>query len=58
MAFEDFTKYFRSLNVCRVRNWQENRIRGKFLKIQDKNDPNFEQVISKWYYEIEVEREE
>lgn len=21
MSFEDFVKYFRSLNVCRVRNW-------------------------------------
>lgn len=55
MSFEDFVKYFRSLNVCRVRNWQENRIRGKFLRIKDEIDENFEQVISKWYYEIEVD---
>lgn len=55
MSFEDFIKHFRSLNVCRVRNWQENRIRGKFLRIKDELNENFEQVISKWYYEIEVE---
>lgn len=52
MAFEDFIKFFRSLNVCRVRNWQENRIRGKFLRIRDEVDKDFEQVISKWYYEL------
>jgi hypothetical protein len=38
MCFEDFLKYFRSLNVCRVRNWQETRIRGKFIRIKDIND--------------------
>jgi calpain-15 len=57
MSFEDFIKFFRSLNVCRVRNWQENRIRGKFLRLRDENDPNFEQVVSKWYYELDVKEE-
>jgi hypothetical protein len=49
--------FFRCLNVCRVRNWQENRIRGKFLRITDTEDPSFEQVVSKWYYELNVETE-
>jgi hypothetical protein len=42
MCFDDFIKYFRSLNVCRVRNWQENRIRGKFLRLKDEADDTFE----------------
>jgi len=54
MSFDDFVKYFRSLNVCRVRNWQENRIRGKFLRLRDEADDSFEQVVSKWYYEVEI----
>ena len=56
MSFEDFVKNFRSLNVCRVRNWQENRIRGKFIRIEDAKDPNFEQVVSKWYYELDIKQ--
>jgi len=33
MCFEDFIKFFRSVCVCRVENWNEIRIRGKFLRI-------------------------
>lgn len=54
MSFEDFIKQFKSLNVCRVRNWQEQRIRGKFIRLEDENDAGFEQVVSKWYYELAV----
>lgn len=38
MSYEDFIKHFRGLNVCRVRNWQENRIRGKFVRLRDQSD--------------------
>jgi calpain-15 len=54
MSFADFCKFFRSINVCRVRNWQETRIRGKFLRIEEYLDSNTEQVVSKWYYELEI----
>lgn len=52
MCFDDFTKYFRSINVCKVRNWQEARIRGKFLRRKDANEPANEQVVSKFYYKL------
>ena len=52
MSFGDFIANFRCLNVCRVRNWQENRVRGKFLRLTDNLDPQYEQVVSKWYYEL------
>jgi hypothetical protein len=54
MSFEDFLENFRALNVCRVRNWQETRIRGKFLRLRDDNDSN-ERVISKFYYELDIQ---
>lgn len=54
MGFEDFTKYFRSLNVCRVRNWEEVRIKGKFIRVQNIDDPDIEVVLSKWYYSLDV----
>jgi hypothetical protein len=33
MSFGDFVKHFRSLNVCRVKNWEEVRIKGKFIRV-------------------------
>ena len=54
MSFIEAVTYFKSLNVCRVQNWNEVRIKGKFLRIQDIEDPQIEVVQSKWYYQIEV----
>jgi hypothetical protein len=31
MAFEDYIQNFRGLNACRVKNWEEVRIKGKFI---------------------------
>jgi hypothetical protein len=54
ISFEDFTKHFTSINVCRITYWQETRLRGKFLRVQDDLDPIWETVISKYYYEFTV----
>ena len=54
MSFEDFVKNFRALNVCRVKNWEEVRIKGKFIRVQDIDDPEIEVVMSKWYYSLEL----
>jgi len=35
MNFNDFIANFESLDVCRVRNWDEVRIRGRFVRFQD-----------------------
>jgi len=42
------------VNVCRVKNWEEVRIKGKFIRVQDIDDPNIEVVLSKWYYSIDL----
>ena len=57
MCFEDFVQNFRGINVCRVRNWQETRMRGKFLKVID-NKTGYDSVASKWYYELVVHKEQ
>jgi len=54
MSFDDFIKHFRSLNVCRVRNWEEVRIKGKFIRVQNIDDPDIEVVLSKWYYSLDI----
>lgn len=56
MSFEDFIEYFRTISVCRVKNWEEIRLKGKFLRIQDKNNTYNEIVLSKWYYTVRLGR--
>lgn len=55
MSYEDAISRYVSLNVCKAVNMHEVRIRGKFLRIQDWEDPQIEAVMSKWYYSIDVE---
>lgn len=33
MSFDEAIKNFKSLNVCRVKNWEEVRIKGKFIRV-------------------------
>ena len=54
MCYEDMLKNFYCLNVCKVRNWDEVRIKGKFIKIQEIDDPDIEITLSKWYYSMEI----
>lgn len=55
MSYEEAVAAFTSLNVCRVTNMHEIRMRGKFIRMQDFSDADLEMVVSKWYYSIEVE---
>lgn len=54
MSYEDFTRLFESLDVCRVSSWDELRLRGRFLRYKDVTDPENEVVVSKWIYALEV----
>jgi len=33
MCYEDFLENFKGANICRVRNWEEVRIKGKFIRV-------------------------
>ena len=44
MSYSEAVSYFKSLNVCRVQKWNEVRIKGKFLRIYDIEDPYIEVV--------------
>ncbi len=54
ISYQDVLKHFKTLNVCRIKNWDEVRIKGKYIRVQDIDDPNVEIVISKWYYSIDL----
>jgi len=47
-------KIFSGLDVCRVSNWDELRVRGRFIRYNDVNEPENEVVVSKWIYALEV----
>ena len=49
LTFDDFIREFSFMDVCRVRNWAEARIRGRFLRIGDEDS-----VLSKWVYTVEA----
>lgn len=55
MSYSDLVKYFDGIHICKVKNWDEVRIKGKFVKVQDIEDPKIETVMSKWYYSIELQ---
>lgn len=44
MSFKDFVSIFDSLDICRVRNWDEVRIRGRFIRYAENEDPTAEVV--------------
>jgi calpain-15 len=54
ISFQDFVDNFESLDVCRVRNWDEVRIRGRFIRYPDEENLTVEVVQSKWVYALDV----
>lgn len=55
MSFEDILRHFYCANVCKVRNWDEVRIKGKFIKTDEIDDYDIEQVVSKWFYTVDIQ---
>ncbi len=55
LKFDDFLKEFSSFAVCYAKNWEEVRIRGKFVMLKDQ-EINLDSTLSKWYYCIQLEK--
>lgn len=55
MCLEDFFMRFSSVNICQVSNWEELRLKGKFIAAKDKNEDGESWVISKFYYSFEID---
>jgi calpain-15 len=54
MTLENMQQYFRLLNICKVKNWDEVRVKGKFVRVEDMSDESLEVYLSKWYYQFEI----
>ena len=56
VSFEEAMSTFACLNVCRAINMYEVRLRGKFIRLQDIHQADISQVVSKWYYSIDIQQ--
>lgn len=54
MSYQDYFKYFNSVNICKVKNWYEARFRGKFIKCWELEDTDEDWVLSKFYYTFKL----
>ena len=59
MCFDDFFEHFTSVNVLKVKQWQEIRLKGKFIRVKQVDNPligaqDQDWVISKFYYTFTV----
>jgi len=55
MSYEDFLRHFAALNVCKAKNCNEIRLKGKFVRVDDA-EGLANQVVSKWFYYLEVQK--
>ena len=55
MCLEDFIMRFSSVNICQVKNWDEIRLKGKFIRAKEKKEEGGDYVLSRFYYTFEVE---
>ena len=51
---EDFFKNFESITVCKVSDWNEVRLKGKFIRLWENEDEDEDWVLSKFYYSFHL----
>jgi len=52
MSFQDFNQQFRALNVCKVGDWEEVRVKGEFTTRLSTYDSS---IKSRYFYELSVQ---
>ena len=58
MWLQDFFIKFKSVTLWDIENWNEVRVRGKFIKVLDKHDLSQDRVISKFYYSFDIDEDD
>ena len=56
MSYEDFFMNFDSLTICKTQNWNELRLKGKFIRVQESQNPSNDWVISQFYYSFHLDK--
>ena len=49
MSYKDFIERYDQVMVCKVENWNEVRLKGKFIKVQEMSSTN-DWILSQFYY--------
>lgn len=57
MSYADFMKKFESMNICEVSQWNELRLKGKFVKTHQKGNEDNDFVLTKFAYQFKVTEE-
>jgi hypothetical protein len=57
MSIEDFFDNFNDLGVCKVEAWNEIRLKGKFIKVKEAENENWDWALSKFYYTFKLNEE-
>jgi hypothetical protein len=52
MSFKDFVDNFRSLNVCKVKDWEEVRVKGEFTNFLRDSHQDQLSLRSRFFYEL------
>lgn len=55
IPFVDIFRLFDTAVISKLTNWEDMRIRGRFERFTDSNDRDYQILISKWYYIIEID---
>ena len=50
----DLHHLFDNLIVCKVRNWEEVRVKGRFVRYSNIDQKEYEIIQSKWIYALDV----
>lgn len=56
MNFEHFFENFDRLILCKIAQWHELRLKGKFVQVTDSLDDNINAFCSRWFYRLEVSK--
>lgn len=54
LSLAEAVSFFQTMSVCRVKDWHEVRLPGKFVRVYDSKDESYDAVLSKWFYHVEV----
>ena len=58
MSLDDFIMRFASVNIWKFRNWEEIRLKGKFIRAIENRENGSDIVLSRFYYTFDIEDDE
>lgn len=53
MCYDDFIRHFSGVNVCKTETCNEIRLKGKFVRVSEEEQPT-DLVVSKWFYCLDI----